>query len=93
MCLHASVHNIMCSAQPKVAAVVDWYGPEADPVYWQRGWEEVAGRKWQDSYQVACKAHNVYTCRRKFLGHPPELFLGNFRPSYIYKILYYTEVL
>ena len=33
MCLHASVHNIMCSAQPEVAAVLDWYGPEADPAY------------------------------------------------------------
>ena len=43
MCLHASVHNIMCSAQPEVAAVLDWYGPEADPAYWQRGREEVAG--------------------------------------------------
>ena len=38
MCLHVhvSVHNIMCSAGPEVA-VLDWYGPEADPVYWQRG--------------------------------------------------------
>ena len=26
----------MCSAGPEVA-VLDWYGPEADPVYWQRG--------------------------------------------------------
>ena len=31
MCLHVSVHNIMCSAGPEVA-VLDWYGPEADPV-------------------------------------------------------------
>ena len=35
-CMHVSVHNIMCSAGPEVA-VLDWYGPEADPVYWRRG--------------------------------------------------------
>ena len=29
----ASVHA--CSAGPEVA-VLDWYGPEADTVYWQR---------------------------------------------------------
>ena len=34
--MHVSVHNIMCSAGPEVA-VLDWYGPEADPVYWRRG--------------------------------------------------------
>ena len=34
------VHNIMCSAQQEVAAVLDWYGPEADPAYWQRGRED-----------------------------------------------------
>ena len=67
MCLHVSVHNIMCSAQPEVAAVLDWYGPEADPAYWQRGREEVA------RLQVVCEAHNLQSCRRKFLGHPPEL--------------------
>ena len=65
MCLHASVHNIMCSAQPEVAAVLDWYGPEADPVYWQTGREEVAG------LQVACEVHNLHV-GEKFLGHPPE---------------------
>ena len=54
MCLHAPVHNIMCSAQPEAAAVLDWYSPEADPAYWQRGREEVAG------LQVACEAHNVH---------------------------------
>ena len=43
--------NIMCSAQPEIAAVLDWYGPEADPAYWQRGREEVAG------LQVACEAY------------------------------------
>ena len=39
------VHYVFCvySAQPEVAAVLDWYGPEADPAYWQRGREEVAG--------------------------------------------------
>ena len=65
MCLHASVHNIMCSAQPEVAAVLYWYGPEADPAYWQRGREEVAG------LQVVCEAHNLHV-GGKFLGHPPE---------------------
>ena len=34
--MHVSVHNIMCSAGTEVA-VLDWYGPEADPVYWRRG--------------------------------------------------------
>ena len=68
-CLHASVHNIMCSAQPEVAAVLDWYGPEADPAYWQRGREKVAG------LQVACEAHNVHV-EGKFLGYPPDIFLG-----------------
>ena len=67
MCLHASVHNIMCSAQPEVAAVLDWYGPEADPAYWQRGREEVAG------LQVVCEAHNL---------HVGGKFPQNFRPSY-----------
>ena len=46
VCMHLYkiiTHNIMCSAQPEVAAVLDWYGPEADPAYWQRGREEVAG--------------------------------------------------
>ena len=65
MCLHASVHNIMCSAQPEVATVLGWYGPEADPAYWQRGREEVAG------LQVVCKAHNLHV-GGKFLGHLPE---------------------
>ena len=56
---------IMCSAQPEVAAVLDWYGPEADPAYWQRGREEVAG------LQVVCEAHNLHV-GGKFLGHRPE---------------------
>ena len=43
-CMHVSVHNIMCSAGPEVA-VLDWYGPEADPVYWRRG---RGGWWWQD---------------------------------------------
>ena len=30
-CMHVSVNNIMCSAGPEVA-VLDRYGPEADPV-------------------------------------------------------------
>ena len=43
VCVYAfvnCVHNIMCSAQPEVAAVLDWYSPEADPAYWQRGRED-----------------------------------------------------
>ena len=55
----------MRSAQPEIAAVLDWYGPEADPAYWQRGREEVAG------LQVACESHNVHV-GGKFLGHPLE---------------------
>ena len=54
VCMHLHVHNIMCSAQPEVAAVLDWYGPEAEPAYWQTGREEVAG------LQVACEAHNLH---------------------------------
>ena len=68
VCMHLYI-IIMCSAQPEVAAVLDWYGPEADPAYWQRGREEVAG------LQVACKAHNVYV-GGKFLRHPPDIFWG-----------------
>ena len=68
MCLHTLyVHNIMCSAQPEVAAVLDWYGPEADPAYWQTGREEVAG------LQVACKAHNLHVYKRKILGAYPRI--------------------
>ena len=40
MCLHVSVLNIMCSAGPEVAVV----GPEADPIYWQRGRGDGGGR-------------------------------------------------
>ena len=43
-CMRVSVHNIMCSSGPEVA-VLDWYGPEADPVYWRRG---RGGGGWQD---------------------------------------------
>ena len=69
MFLHASVHTIMCSAQPEVAAVLDGYGPEAGPAYWQRGWVEVAG------LQIARNQGG------KLLGHPPEKN-WDFRPSY-----------
>ena len=68
VCIHLYSHNkliIMCSAQP---GVLDWYGPEADPAYWQRGREEVAG------LQVACEAHNVHV-GGKFMGHPPEILI------------------
>ena len=43
--------NIMCSAGPEVA-VIDWYGPEADPVYWQRGGGGGGGGGWQDSRYI-----------------------------------------
>ena len=55
VCMHLYIIIIMCSAHPEVAAVLDWYGPEADPAaYWQRGRKEVAG------LQVVCEAHNVH---------------------------------
>ena len=73
----------MCSAQPEVAAVLDWYVPEADPAYWQRGREEVAG------LQVACKAHNVHV-GGKFMGYP-KTFFGNFRPSYTNKYIFSVD--
>ena len=54
----------MCSAGPEVA-VLDWYGPEEDPVYWQRG---RGGWWWQDSIQVACE----HTFKGgKYWGIPP----------------------
>ena len=54
----------MYSALPEVAAVLDWYGPEADPACWQRGREEVTG------LQVVCEAHNLHVAlyRKKILG-------------------------
>ena len=66
MCLRASVHNIMCSAQPEVAAVLDWYGAEADPAYWQRG----KGRSGQTPGSVRSTQS---TCRRKILGASPRI--------------------
>ena len=53
-----------CSAGPEVA-VIDWYGPEADPVYWQRGRGGGNGRT--PGILIACEAHRV-----KVLGHPPR---------------------
>ena len=41
----------MCSVGPEVA-VLDLYGPEADPVYWRRGRGVVVA-----GLQVACEAH------------------------------------
>ena len=61
-CMHVSVHNIMCSAGPEVA--VDWYGPEADPVYWRRGRGVVVA-----GLQVACEAHIQ---GGKYWAPPPE---------------------
>ena len=67
MCLHVSVHNIMCSAGPEVA-VLDWYGPEADPVDWRRGRGVVVA-----GLQVACEAHFQ---GGKYWASPPEK-IGN----------------
>ena len=75
VCMH--LYIILCSAQPEVAAVLDWYGPEADPAYWQTGREEVTG------LQVACEAHNLHVG-----GHPPE-----FRPSYTDHVSIYNNKL
>ena len=72
MCLHASVHNIMCSAQPEVAAVLDWYGPEARSSILAKG----EGRSGRTPGSVRSTQS---TCRRKILGASPSL---NFRPSY-----------
>ena len=66
-CMHVSVHNIMCSAGPEVA-VLDWYGPEADPVYWRRGGGGGGGGVVVAGLQVACEAHIQ---GGKVLGHPP----------------------
>ena len=74
MCLHISVQNIMCSAGPEVA-VLDWYSPEADPVYWRRG---RGGGVVVAGLQVACEAHIQ---GGKVLGHPPRK-TWEFRPSY-----------
>ena len=68
--MHVSVHNIICSAGPEVA-VLDWYGPEADPVYWQRG--RGRGGVVVAGIQVACEAHIQ---GGKVLGISPEK-IGN----------------
>ena len=60
----------MCSAGPEVA-VLDWYGPEADPVYWRRGG---GGGVVVAGLQVACEAHIQ---GGKVLGHPPLKIFGN----------------
>ena len=74
MCLHASVHNIMCSAQPEVAAVLDWYSPEADPVYWQRTPGSVLSTQ--------C------TCRRKNSWGIPKIFGGILDPLILITSVY-----
>ena len=56
----------MSGASRYIAAVLDCYGPEADPVYWQTGREEVTG------LQVACEAHNLHV-GEKFLGASPRI--------------------
>ena len=63
--MHLYIVLCVVHSQRYIAAVLDWYGPEADPVYWQMGREEVTG------LQVACEAHNLHV-GEKFLGHPPE---------------------
>ena len=45
VCMHLYIINIMCSAQPEVAAVLDWYSLEAGIQHIGKG----GGRKWQDS--------------------------------------------
>ena len=77
MCLHVSVHNIMCSAGPEVA-VLDWYGPEADPVYWRMERGVVVAGLQVAGLQVACEAHIQ---GGKVLGHPSRKHLD---PDYIY---------
>ena len=74
LCLHVSVHNIMCVVQGPEVAVLDWYGPEADPVY--SG--EEGGGGGMAGFQVVCKAHIQ---GGRVLGCPPEFF-WEIRPSY-----------
>ena len=66
----------MCSAGPEVA-VLDWYGPEADPVYWRRG--RGGGVVVVAGLQVVCEAHIQ---GGKVLGHPPRKN-WEFSPYYI----------
>ena len=54
VCMHLYIILCVVHSQRYIAAVLDWYGPEADPVYWQTGREEVTG------LQVACEAHNLH---------------------------------
>ena len=63
----------MCSAGPE-AAVLDCYGPEADPVYWRRG----RGGGVVAGLQVACEA---YIQDGKVLERSPSKN-WEFRPSY-----------
>ena len=80
MCLHVSVHNIMCVVQGPEVAVLDWYGPEADPVYSgeEGGGGGGGGGGGMAGLQVACKVHIQ---GGRVLGCPPEFFL-EFRPFY-----------
>ena len=83
VCMHLYIILCVYSAQPEVATVLDWYGPEADPAYWQMGREEVAG------LQVTCEAHNLHV-RGNSWGIPQ-----NFRPSYTdhFSIIIYNNKL
>ena len=69
MCLHVSVHNIMCSARARsiIIAVLDWYGPEADPVYILVKEEGGGGR--------TPGSHAKHTFKGG-VGHPPEKYWG-----------------
>ena len=60
--MHLYIILCVVHSQRYIAAVLDWYGPEADPVYWQMGREEVTG------LQVACEAHNLHV-----LGASPRI--------------------
>ena len=72
MCLHVSVQNIMCSAGPEVT-VLDWYGPEADPVYWRRGRGGGGGRTPGSVWSTHSRGENIGASPRKN---------WEFRPSY-----------
>ena len=71
MCLHASVHNIMCSAQPEVRSSCGTVLNQIQHI------GKGGGRKWQ--LQVAFEAHNIHV-GGKFLGHPPDIFWGILDP-------------
>ena len=42
VCMHLYIILCVVHSQRYIAAVLDWYGPESDSAYWQRGREKVA---------------------------------------------------